>query len=123
MVDTGLAEETRKLFVPGANYNRGIRRAIGAPELDRYFCAEQEKEDEACKELLLTNAIERIKDNTCLLVERQLRNINRLRNELGREMQQTDAIYVLEKCGKEAENAWEEVVLNPSSTTVDDFFK
>ncbi|KAE8694855.1 Adenylate isopentenyltransferase 3 [Hibiscus syriacus] len=37
MVETGLVDEAAQMFDPMADYSRGIRRAIGVPELDQYF--------------------------------------------------------------------------------------
>ncbi|KAJ4716463.1 Adenylate isopentenyltransferase [Melia azedarach] len=124
MVGAGLVDETRKMFVPGADYSRGIRRAIGAPELDYYFQVEQQLEDdEIGRKMLLEDAIQEVKDNTCKLVNKQLEKIKRLRNEVGWDIHRIDATHVFESSGKEAKDAWEEVVLKPSLVIVDDFLK
>ncbi|CAI9104470.1 OLC1v1003146C2 [Oldenlandia corymbosa var. corymbosa] len=124
MVDSGLVEEVRQIFDPKADYSRGIRRAIGVPELDEYFRAEQSTElDETDKELLLASAIQEIKDNTCKLVRRQLEKIEKLKEERGWEIHRVDATAVFENSGnkEEAEIAWRENVFQPSIQTVADF--
>ncbi|KAK3195552.1 hypothetical protein Dsin_026862 [Dipteronia sinensis] len=86
MVDKGLVEELRGMFVleeEAVDYSRGIRRTIGAPEMDLYFRVEDRIEDEGIKKLLLNAAIQEMKDNTCKLVNSQLGKIQRLRNQLG----------------------------------------
>jgi len=37
MLEHGLVDEVRGFFKPDADYSRGIRRAIGVPEMDTYF--------------------------------------------------------------------------------------
>ncbi|KAK3021792.1 hypothetical protein RJ639_045114 [Escallonia herrerae] len=112
MVDAGLVDEVRGMFHPEADYTRGIRKSIGVPEMDNFFRSETTVE-ETSKQRLLEAAIEEIKANTCKLVSCQLGKINRLRNELGWPMHRIDATRVLEKCGRDADDAWEEMVLKP----------
>ncbi|XWS69441.1 hypothetical protein CRYUN_Cryun04dG0179300 [Craigia yunnanensis] len=70
MVVTGLVEEVRATFVSGTDYTRGIRRAIGAPEMENYFIVENSSNvDEVTKSKILTDAFEDIKINTCELVD------------------------------------------------------
>ena len=115
MVKAGFIEEVREIFVPGADYTRGIRRAIGAPELEFYFMVEKYMSvDEATKSNILANAIEEMKINTQKLIDSQLGKIRRLKNELGWELHRIDATSVHEKCGIDAEDAWEREVLKES---------
>ncbi|XWS34380.1 hypothetical protein CRYUN_Cryun21dG0034000 [Craigia yunnanensis] len=115
MVIAGLVEELREMFVPGADYTRGIRRAIGAPEMESYFMVEKDTSvDEATKSSILSNAIEEIKINTQKLIDSQLGKIRRLKNKLAWELHRIDATSVYQKCGKDAENAWEQEVLKES---------
>ncbi|XWS22931.1 hypothetical protein CRYUN_Cryun29cG0078100 [Craigia yunnanensis] len=115
MVKAGFIEEVREMFVPGADYTRGIRRAIGAPELEPYFMVEKYMSvDEAIKSKILANAIEEMKINTQKLIDSQLRKIRRLKNELGWKLHIIDATSVHEKCGIDAEDAWEREVLKES---------
>ncbi|XP_022735645.1 adenylate isopentenyltransferase 5, chloroplastic-like [Durio zibethinus] len=122
MVIAGLLDEVREMFVMGADYNRGIRRAIGAPELESYFMVEKDTSgDEATKSNILANAIEEIKANTRKLVDSQLGKIHRLKNELGWDLHRVDVTSVYEKCGKDAEVAWEQQVLKESLEIVGSF--
>lgn len=127
MVEAGLVDEVRDMFDPNADYNRGIRRSIGAPELHEYLKLESNMKNETTnnnKELLLKKAIQETKDNTCKLVDKQVQKIKRLRNELGWKIHRIDATYVLErrmKDAEDAEDAWEEVVLKPGVAIVEDF--
>ncbi|XP_031267036.1 adenylate isopentenyltransferase 5, chloroplastic-like [Pistacia vera] len=125
MVELGLVDEVREMFDPEADYTRGIRRAIGAPEMHKYLEIEgHDMVDEATKKILLNAAIEEIKDNTCKLVNCQLEKIRRLRDELGWEIHRIDATPVFENNGKkEAEEAWENAVMKPSLKIVGNFLK
>jgi adenylate isopentenyltransferase (cytokinin synthase) len=71
MVENGLVEEVRKTFDPDADYSRGIRRAIGVPEFDKYFRQEPYLDDHQ-RLILLHEAIAQMKENTCKLARRQL---------------------------------------------------
>ena len=64
LVRAGLVEEAREMFVLGTDYVRGIRRAIGAPEMETYFMVENDMNVETTKSNILANAIEEIKINT-----------------------------------------------------------
>ncbi|KAI9174679.1 hypothetical protein LWI28_021118 [Acer negundo] len=100
MVDVGLVEEHRGMFIhekEAVDYIRGIRRVIGAQEMDSYFRVEDKIEDEGIKKLLLNAAIQEMKDNTCKLVNTQLGKIQRLRNQLGWEIHRIDATCVFEE--------------------------
>ncbi|KAF5954748.1 hypothetical protein HYC85_007604 [Camellia sinensis] len=122
MVDAGIVDEVRELFTPEVDYTRGIRRAIGVREMDRYFRVEPEIDNET-KEMLLGVAIEEIKANTRKLVHTQLTKIHRLRDKLGWPLHRIDATCVFEKGGEEANYAWEELVAKPSLEVVNEFLK
>ncbi|GMP48250.1 hypothetical protein CsSME_00015668 [Camellia sinensis var. sinensis] len=122
MVDAGIVDEVRELFTPEVDYTRGIRRAIGVREMDRYFRVEPEIDNET-KEMLLGVAIEEIKANTRKLVHTQLTKIHRLRDKLGWPLHRIDATCVFEKGGQEANHAWEELVAKPSLEVVNEFLK
>ncbi|KAJ9152878.1 hypothetical protein P3X46_026388 [Hevea brasiliensis] len=123
MVEAGLVEEVRAMVAPGADYTRGVWRAIGVPEMDDYLHAEKVMADEKTKKFLLEAAIERIKENTCKLVDSQLWKINQMIHELGWKLHRIDATSVLETSGEEAVEAWEKVVLEPSLAIVGDFLE
>lgn len=125
MVKEGMVEEIREIYSPDADYGRGIRRAIGAPEMDLYFKIEKYIEDEDLKKVILKGAFEKMKVNTCKLVDCQLGKIRRLRDYFGWEMHRIDATCVFEKYGKksEIEDAWKEHVLKPILGIMSDFFK
>ncbi|XWS69442.1 hypothetical protein CRYUN_Cryun04dG0179400 [Craigia yunnanensis] len=90
----GLVEEVREMFVLGADYIRGIRRAIGAPEMETYFMVENDMNviEEITKSNILANAIEEIKTNTQKLIDSQLQKIRRLKDELGWKLHRIDQI-------------------------------
>ncbi|XP_044489988.1 adenylate isopentenyltransferase 5, chloroplastic-like [Mangifera indica] len=124
MVELGLVDEVREMFDPEADYTRGIRRAIGAPEMHKYFEIEgQDMVDEATKRMFLNAAIEEIKNNTWKLVNNQLEKIERLRDEHGWEIYRIDATSVFEKNEKEAKEAWENAVMKHALEIVGEFLK
>ncbi|XP_068663033.1 adenylate isopentenyltransferase 3, chloroplastic-like [Aristolochia californica] len=120
MVEAGLVEEVRRMFDPDADYTRGIRRAIGMREMDRYF-REEDKLDQASRERVLAEAIDDIKSNTVKLSYRQLNKILRLRRLSGWNIHRLDATEVFLKRGRGAEEAWEDHVIGPASAIVNSF--
>ncbi|XP_052170934.1 adenylate isopentenyltransferase 3, chloroplastic [Diospyros lotus] len=117
MVAAGMVEEVRNMFDPDADHSRGIRRAIGVPELDRYFKMEPSLDKES-RSRLLQEVIDEIKDNTFKLACRQLGKIHRLRNVKGWKLHRLNATEVFRKSGREADEAWEREVAGPSSKIV-----
>ncbi|XP_068663026.1 adenylate isopentenyltransferase 5, chloroplastic-like [Aristolochia californica] len=120
MVEEGLVEEVRKAFHPEGDYSRGIRRAIGVPEMDSYF-KEEEKLNGTERAILLAKAIKEIKDNTCKLSCNQRKKIIRLRELLGWDINRLDATAVFLKSGIQADKAWEELIRKPAVTRVSEF--
>ncbi|KAL3717498.1 hypothetical protein ACJRO7_009000 [Eucalyptus globulus] len=121
MVERGMVEEARNAFDPNGQYSRGIRRAIGLPELDLLFRTEKFLDRQAHARLL-KEAMEEIKTNTCKLASRQLEKIHRLRNQKGWNLHRMDATEVFCKHGKaDADEAWEELVAGPSTIIVAEF--
>ncbi|KAI5675656.1 hypothetical protein M9H77_06606 [Catharanthus roseus] len=110
MIDAGLVDEVREIFDEKAEYNRGVRRAIGVPEMHEYFLSEA-KLDKTSKDSLLASSIGKIKENTCALT----------RTQIGWDIHRFDATSVLEKTGEEADRAWNEVVLQPCMELVTEF--
>ncbi|XP_074564215.1 adenylate isopentenyltransferase 5, chloroplastic-like [Curcuma longa] len=125
MVASGLVDEVRALFDPDvvADYSRGVRRAIGVVEMDRFLRAEAENAEEAVKAALMEAAIDEIKANTCKLTCCQLQKINRLCGSFGRRVRKVDATDVFVKSRAEADAAWEELVVGPSVDFVADFLQ
>ncbi|XP_022846780.1 adenylate isopentenyltransferase 5, chloroplastic-like [Olea europaea var. sylvestris] len=120
MVDAGLVDEAREFFDLEANYTRGIKRAIGVPEMDEFF-RNKSIVDYETRAKLLKAAIDKIKDNTCKLACRQHQNILRLQNQLKWNMHRLDATEAFLKRGVEADEAWERVVAGPSAGIVECF--
>ncbi|XP_076942012.1 adenylate isopentenyltransferase 3, chloroplastic-like [Bidens hawaiensis] len=81
MVAAGMVEEVKSMYNPDADYTKGIRRAIGVPELDSYFRAENSSS--AARKVLLESAINEVKINTFKRAQRQVKKIYRLRDEKG----------------------------------------
>ncbi|KAG5610250.1 hypothetical protein H5410_021531 [Solanum commersonii] len=54
MVNAGLVDEVRQIFIPDADYIKGIRWSIGVPEMDKYLREKTkiDKNDELKKMLL-----------------------------------------------------------------------
>ncbi|EOY05519.1 hypothetical protein QUC31_016732 [Theobroma cacao] len=120
MVQAGMVDEVKQMFDPKADYSRGIRRAIGVPEMDQYFRAESIL-DAKIRARLLETAISKIKENTCMLACRQLEKIDRLYNQWKWRMHRIDATEVFLKRGEEADEAWHRLVAGPSTMIVDQF--
>lgn len=120
MVELGLVDEVKQMFDPQADYSRGIRRAIGVPELDQYLRAESLL-DHKIRAKFLEEAINKIKENTCNLSCRQLQKIHRLNDMWNWSMHRIDATEVFLKRGEEADQAWEKLVTLPSTMTVRQF--
>ncbi|CAN0856466.1 Adenylate isopentenyltransferase 5, chloroplastic [Linum grandiflorum] len=115
MVKAGLVDEVGAVFDPkNRDYSKGIRRAIGVPELDGYFRY-------GGGAAALDAAIEEIKENTCVLACRQLKKIQRLHSQWSWSMHRLDATEVFLRRGIDADDVWEELVAGPSVAIVDQF--
>jgi adenylate isopentenyltransferase (cytokinin synthase) len=126
MVEKGLVDEIRESFVPGANCEVGIRRAIGVPELNYYFEIENRKDiDEAHKENTLKEGIKKMKQNTCKLAENQLSKINNMVYDLGWKMNKIDSTSVFEALlrGEDYKHLHQEIVVKPSIEIVKRFLE
>lgn len=117
MIEKGMVEEVGKMFDLNADYTRGIRRAIGVPELHKYF----QTEDEEARARALEEAVREIKANTCKLASRQLEKIHRLKNLRKWKIHRLDATEAFLKRGREADEAWEKLVARPSTAMVAQF--
>ncbi|KAL2230637.1 UNVERIFIED_CONTAM: Adenylate isopentenyltransferase 3, chloroplastic [Sesamum indicum] len=79
----GLVEEGKAFFDPkNRDYDYGIRRAIGVPEMDVFFRSEGLVNGET-RAKLLKAAIDEIKMNICELACHQVEKILRMREEFG----------------------------------------
>ncbi|XP_042466812.1 adenylate isopentenyltransferase 5, chloroplastic-like isoform X1 [Zingiber officinale] len=126
MVERGMVEEVRRLWDPqiaAADYTRGVRRAIGVPELDRYLRAEASGADQVEKARLLEAAVDEIKANNCKLTCCQLEKIRRLASLSGWNLVRVDATEVFRKKGAEADSAWAAQVVSPSIQIVSKFLE
>lgn len=122
MVAAGMVKEVGNMYNPYADYSKGIRRAIGVPEFDSYFRAQYSSStDEKIRAELLEAAINDTKMNTVKLARRQLEKIHRLRNVKGWKIHRLDATKVFQKKGREADEAWGELVAGPASVIVNEF--
>ncbi|GER32342.1 adenylate isopentenyltransferase [Striga asiatica] len=116
MVGSGLVDEAREFY--GGDYARGVRRAIGVPEMDEYFWNEGSVEGEE-RARLLQSAVEEIKENTWWLVGRQLGKIHAMGERIGWErVHRLDATEAFERWevgdGTDAEAVWKATVVEPS---------
>ncbi|XP_038875913.1 adenylate isopentenyltransferase 5, chloroplastic-like [Benincasa hispida] len=125
MLDDGLVNEVRNLFDPkGNDYARGIRRAIGVPELDAFLHAEMDSaSDDKTRSRILKAAILKIKENTRKLACRQRQNIHRLQSKWGWNLHRIDATEVFLQLGngEYSNHVWETLVAEPSSIIIDQF--
>uniref|UniRef100_A0A2K1ZAZ9 adenylate dimethylallyltransferase (ADP/ATP-dependent) n=1 Tax=Populus trichocarpa TaxID=3694 RepID=A0A2K1ZAZ9_POPTR len=123
MLDAGLVDEVRGMFIPGIDHNSGIWRAIGIPELEPYFQAEMEMADEVTRKMLLDTGIKEMKENTKKLINKQLRKIKYLANEKGWKLHRIDATFVYERSGNVDEDVWDDKVLRPSLEMLTNFLQ
>ncbi|KAG5629573.1 hypothetical protein H5410_001290 [Solanum commersonii] len=65
MVNAGLVDEVRQIFIPDADYTKGIRRSIGVPEMAKYIREEKNIDgDDESNNMILQASISSIKRNT-----------------------------------------------------------
>jgi adenylate dimethylallyltransferase (cytokinin synthase) len=120
MLRRGLVEEVAAVFDPRrANYSAGVWRAIGVPELDEYLRASTAGDE---RERLLARAVEEIKDNTFRLACRQRDKIQRLASMWPR-VHCVDATEVFLNRGRDADEAWQRLVAEPSIDAVGAFLQ
>lgn len=122
MVKAGLIDEVRDMFDPNKfdDYSQGIKRAIGVPELD-HFLRNEAIVDAKTRRKLLDEAIDKIKENTCMLASRQLQKIHRLHSIWNWNMHRIDATPVFLTSGKKVDNLWDKLVAGPSTMIVNQF--
>lgn len=74
LINAGLNDHVRGVFYSEANYNMGIRRAIGVPEMHNYFVVES-RFDEKFTKVLLESSNENTKESTCKFACKQVKKI------------------------------------------------
>ncbi|GJN03086.1 hypothetical protein PR202_ga20493 [Eleusine coracana subsp. coracana] len=129
MVARGLVNEARAVFVPDdADYTRGVRRAIGLPEMHGYLLAEREGgagEEELLA--LLARAVGEIKENTCRLARAQAGKIRRLSGLEGWDVRRVDVtpVFACMKDGGAAchQETWRKLVWEPCQEMVRSFLE
>uniref|UniRef100_M1DSI3 Cytokinin biosynthetic isopentenyltransferase n=1 Tax=Solanum tuberosum TaxID=4113 RepID=M1DSI3_SOLTU len=76
-----LVDEVRQIFIPDADYTKGIRRSIGVRDMDKYLREEKNIDgDDESKKMIFQASISSIKRNTRILICNQLDKIQRLIN-------------------------------------------
>uniref|UniRef100_A0A0D9VU72 adenylate dimethylallyltransferase (ADP/ATP-dependent) n=1 Tax=Leersia perrieri TaxID=77586 RepID=A0A0D9VU72_9ORYZ len=120
MVRRGLVSEARDGFDAAADYARGVRRAIGLPEMHEYLLAEQRGEPD---EAMLERAVRETKENTFRLACAQVEKIRRLSALPGWDVRRVDATAVFARMaeGKPHRETWEAVVWKPCEEMVSRF--
>jgi len=124
MLAAGMVDEIREYYVPGADNSKGIRRAIGVPELDSFFPIEKKNDiDDAQKEKVLNEAIRNTKQNTCILVQNQLLKIENMSQMLGSMVYKIDSTEVFETLlkGEDYKHLHQDIVIKPSIEIVKRF--
>ncbi|CAD6261069.1 unnamed protein product [Miscanthus lutarioriparius] len=128
MVARGLVSEAREGFGgAGADYTRGVRRAISLPEMHAYLMAELEgTAGEAELAAVLECAVRKIKDNTFRLARTQTEKIQRLSTLDGWDVHRIDVTPVFARkadgteCHKET---WKKLVWEPCEEMVRTFLE
>ncbi|KAL6571051.1 hypothetical protein OROGR_000601 [Orobanche gracilis] len=119
MLDTGMLDELSEYFDgigSGRVDERGLNKAIGVPEFERYFKGTATYEE----------AVGEVKNNTCRLAKRQSGKIQRLREGAGWEMNRVDSTASLSAAVEGSDRSaaayiWEKQVVEPSVKIVKQF--
>nr|XP_025883815.1 adenylate isopentenyltransferase 7, mitochondrial-like [Solanum lycopersicum] len=121
----GLVDEVRQIFIPDADYTKGIRRSIGVPEMDRYLREETNiYGDDESKQMILQASISSIKRNTRMLICNQLDKIQRLISEKMWSVHHIIATDVFKEDREEdIDEAWRNTVFQPCLDIVKRFLK
>jgi adenylate isopentenyltransferase (cytokinin synthase) len=131
MVQRGLAHEARAVFDAGnADYSRGVRRAIGLPEMHDYLLLLEltERQGAVAEAVDLAerfdHAVRQIKANTFGLVLAQQAKIQRLSGMEGWDVRRVDATIVFAcMAAGLGQEAWETVVWEPCQEMVKRFLE
>uniref|UniRef100_M1DBD4 ATP binding protein n=1 Tax=Solanum tuberosum TaxID=4113 RepID=M1DBD4_SOLTU len=124
-VNAGLVDEVRKIFIPDADYTKGIRLSIGVPEMAKYLRVEKNIDgDDESKKMILQASISSIKRNTCKLICNKLDKIQRLVNEKMWSVHHIIATDVFKEDRIEVvDEAWRNTVVQPCLDIVERFLK
>jgi len=125
MLHAGLVDEVRQIFIPDADYTKGIRRSIGVPEMASYLREEKNIDgDDESKKMILQASISSIKRNTRILICNQLDKILLLINEKMWPVHHIIATDVFKEDRKEVvDEAWRNSVFQPCLDIVKRFLK
>ena len=125
MLHAGLVDEVRQIFIPDADYTKGIRLSIGVPEMASYLREEKNIDgDDESKKMILQASISSIKRNTRILICNQLDKIERLINDKMWSVHRIIATDVFTEDRKEVvDEAWRNTVLQPCLDIVKRFLK
>uniref|UniRef100_A0A7N0T779 adenylate dimethylallyltransferase (ADP/ATP-dependent) n=1 Tax=Kalanchoe fedtschenkoi TaxID=63787 RepID=A0A7N0T779_KALFE len=115
MIESGLVNEVRGIFDPNdTDYSKGLRRAIGVPEMDQFLRCEMSMDQGPFNRVkVLREAVDQIKRNTCDLSCRQLHKIWHLPVRNLHRLDATDAVL-----GKDS---WERTVAAPAAKIMSKF--
>jgi adenylate isopentenyltransferase (cytokinin synthase) len=129
MLDLGMFEELAEFYDPAESENTsprtGLRKAIGVPELERYFRRYPSSVPDLVRNSAYEEAVREIKDNTCQLAKRQIGKIVQLR-EAGWDLRRVDATEAFIAVMTSAEGwseIWEKQVLEPCVKIVRPFLE
>uniref|UniRef100_M1DNG8 Adenylate isopentenyltransferase 7, mitochondrial n=1 Tax=Solanum tuberosum TaxID=4113 RepID=M1DNG8_SOLTU len=125
MVNAGLVDEVRQIFIPDAYYTKGILWSIGVPEMARYLKEEKNiyGHDES-KKMILQASISSIKRNTRILICNELDKIQQLINKKMWSVHHIIATDVFKEDTKEVlDEAWKNTVLQPCLDILKRFLK
>ena len=125
MLHAGLVDEVREILIPNVDYNTGIWRSIGVPEIDKYLREETNIDgDDESKKMILRASPSSIKCNTRMLICNQLDKIQRLIRE---KMWSVHHIIVTDVFKQDREEdldeAWTYTVLQPCLDITKRFLK
>ena len=130
MVARGLVDEARAAFAcDGADYTRGVRRAIGLPEMHAYLAAEREGAAGAAElAAMLDRAVREIKENTFRLARAQTEKIRRLSGLDGWDVRRVDVTPVFARkadggAAGDDDDTWKKLVWEPSEEMVRRFLE
>ena len=110
-----VVNEVRQIFIPDADYTKGIRRCISVPGMERNLREETNiYGDDESKQMILQASISSIKRNTYMLICNQLYKIQRLISEKMWSVHHIIATDVFKEDREEdIDEAWRNTVLQP----------